>query len=264
MTMATQHDDIDMNSPEMKWALAQILLETDTDTCPTTDDLTDFTLRILPKEKQDSVQTHLPECPLCASTAINLKKAFVPVIALQRGWNGWRGPVLAAAGRLPETEMRAWRDLCIRHEPTRQRTETAERMLNVFRPTSLFASGMACMLLLFIIIGRPPWRPNPVGDPGLIITPKGNEGDPDVPVAGFEGALELGVYPRQENIPYVSQYWKNIAGRHPNDWLLQEMLARAATQHALAESDPKIKSDWEVIARNASTKAAELRGQIKP
>lgn len=262
-------DEVDLNQPEMRVALARMLLQTSAESCLSAEDLIDWTTETLPQLRARQIEEHLQQCPICADAALSLQKAFQPIIALQQGWLGWRGPILAATGRLDPVTARAWREQCTRHEVSRRRTERLRATLALFKPTLTFASGAVCAGLLFLMWGRPISQ-HPTPPPGPQASPPdlqeyrlnvkaGEIGEPNDPA---QKLIERATEPKDEQMSAAIKIWNRIAVDHPGNPTPWTALARLYERQGRQTRDPKQRQAAEEKARKSLSFA--LRALSEP
>jgi hypothetical protein len=255
--MMTHFEPQDTLTAGERQALQRLLQQTPTASCASPEELTDYVTGILSPHQQTQIREHLETCPLCAGAAIDLRRAYLPVIQLQQGWRGWRGPVLSALRLLDPQLERAWQEHCHRYTPARQRTERATRTLRWSQPTITFATGAAVMALLMLTL-RPPQSVAVDDGPGQsqwTIT-RGIKNAPAQPDASnkpvttdsgnpTEQVVEQVMHPTAEQLPFAIGILEPIVQRHPElagpRVALHDLYERALR----TERDPAQRRQWQ-------------------
>ena len=256
-----QHDIRETLTPAEEQALRQLLLETPTEGCYSAEELIDYITGILPPRRHQELRGHLEICPLCAGTAIELRTAFLPVIKLQTGWKGWRGPILSAIGFLNPMLQRAWQEQCSRHPESRLRTENIARRLRIGNATLTVGSLAACAALLLLVMRPALYFPQGPGNPpaysplGVDHFPKaGIESGSGIPGGNIglppssyspESVVERTLNPMDEQLPAAIRIMEHIAERNPR--LLAPPIALKDLYRRVLklEKDPVQRQTWQ-------------------
>jgi hypothetical protein len=96
--------------------------------------------------------------------------------------------------------------------------------------------------------------------PGPEVTPKGGAGESTgaVPWLNAQQMLERFVHPSLQELPFVLQYWEQVAEQRPHDLAPLAALQQLYAQQAAQEEDPQKRREWQEKAQAAGERLFRL------